>query len=149
MRSSKRWLIPGELRHLSCLTKYWWKEGYRRARSQATTRQRESVLIVVDCVRSNRNEITCLFWSCSRIKILAAKADFPTPGDPLTQIILWPSTLLTSDSIACRMSLRVSFIHGSCSSSFFPPRVLTKSSSSFFSATSFWVSDIRFSINEF
>ena len=95
----------------------------------------ESVVIVVDCVRSNRNDITCLFWSCSRVEMLAAKADFPTPGDPLIQIILWPPVFLTSVSIACRMSLQMPSIHGSHILSLFPPRVLTKSSSSFCSAT--------------
>ena len=80
--------------------------------------------------------------------MLAAKADFPTPGDPLIQIILWPLAFLTSVSIACRMSLQVPSIHDLRSSSFFPPRVLTRSSSSFLSATVFSFSDIKFSIHE-
>ena len=49
--------------------------------------------------------LTCLFWSSSWVKILTAKADFPTPGDPLIQIILWLLIFLTLVSIACRMSL--------------------------------------------
>jgi len=145
MRFLKRRSISGELCSLLCLTKCRWKEGYKRARSQATTCQRESVVIVVDCVRSNRNDITCLFWSYSRIEMLATKTDFPTPGDPLIQIILWPLVFSTLVSIARRMSLRVPSIHDLHSLSFFPPRALT---SSFFSVTVFPFYDIKFSIHE-
>ena len=74
--------------------------------------------------------------------MLAAKADFPTPGDPLIQIILWPPVFLTSVSIACRMSLRVPSMHDLRSLSFFPPRALT------FFATVFSFYDIKFSIHE-
>ena len=80
--------------------------------------------------------------------MLTAKADFPTPGDPLIQIILWPPAFLASVSIAGRMSLRVPSIHDLRSLSFFLPRALTKSSSSFFSATVFSFYDINFSIHE-
>ena len=66
--------------------------------------------------------LTCLFWSCSWVEMLAAKADFLTPGDPLIQITLWPPVFLTSVSIACRMSLRVPSIHNLHSLSFFPPQ---------------------------
>ena len=65
MNFLKRRPISDELWSLLCLTKCRRKEGYKRERLQATTRQRESVVIVVDCVRSNQNYITCLFWSCS------------------------------------------------------------------------------------
>ena len=47
------------------------------------------------------------YMSCSWVKMLTAKADFPTPWDPLIQIILWPLVFLTLVSIACRMSLRM------------------------------------------
>ena len=67
--------------------------------------------------------------------MLAAKVDFPTSGDPLIQIILWPPVFLTSVSITCKMSLQVPFIHGLHILSLFSPRVLTKSSSSFYLAT--------------
>ena len=148
MRFLKRRSISDELCSLLCLTKCRRKEGYKRARSQATTRQRESVVIVVDCVRSNRSDITCLFWSCDWVEMLAAKADFPTPGDPLIQIIVWPLVFLTLVSIACRMSLWMPSIHDLRSLSFFTPRALTKSSSSFFSTTVFLIYDIKFSIHE-
>ena len=105
--------------------------GYQWARPQATTRQRASVVTVVDCARSNRNHITCRFWACSLAVMLAVKADFPTPGDPLIQIKLGPSVLLIPVSIFCKMSRRVPGIHGSQSRILFPPRSLTKSSSSF------------------
>ena len=51
--------------------------------------------------------VTCLFWSSSWVEMLTAKADFPIPGDPLIQIILWLLVFLTLVSIACRMSLRM------------------------------------------
>ena len=86
-------------------------------------------MIVVDCVRSNRNHITCRPWSCSRLVMLATKADFPTPGDPLIHITLWPSVFLIPCSISCKMSWRVPSIHGSRRGSLFPPRARTKSSS--------------------
>ena len=141
----KRRSILDELCSLWCLTKCRRKEGYKRARSQATTRQRESVAIVVDCVWSNQSDITCLFWSCNWVEMLAAKVDFPTPGDPLIQIILWLLVFLTLVSIACRMSLRVPSIHDLRSLSFFLPRALTRS---FFSVTVFLFYDIKFSIHE-
>ena len=128
------------------MTKCRRKEGYRRERSQVTTCQRESVVIVVDCVQSNWNDITCfLFWSYSWVEMLATKADFPTPGDPLIQIISWPPAFLASVSIACRMSLWVPSIHDLHSLSFFLPRALT---SSFFSVAVFSFYDIKFSIHE-
>ena len=102
----KRRSILDELCSLWCLTKCRRKEGYKWERSQATTRQRESVVIVVYCIRSNQNDITCLFWFYSWVEMLAAKTDFPTPGDSLVQIILWLPVLLTSVSITCRMPLR-------------------------------------------
>ena len=92
--------------------------------------------------------LTCLFWSRSWVEMLTAKADFPTPGDPLIQIILWPLVFLTLVSIGCRMPLRVPSIHDLSSLSFFLPRTLTKSSSSFFSATVFSFYDINISIHE-
>ena len=131
----KRQSILEELCSLLCLTKCLQKEGYRWARSQATTYQRESVVIMVDCVWSNQNDIIYLFWSCSQVKMLATKADFLTPGDPLIQIILWPLVFLTSVSIAYRMSLWVPSINSLCILSLFPPKILTKSSSSLCSAT--------------
>ena len=80
--------------------------------------------------------------------MLTAKADFPTPGDPLIQIILWPLVFLTLVSVACRMPLWVPSIHDLCSLSFFHPRALTKLSSSFLSATVISFYDIKFSIHE-
>jgi len=77
--------------------------------------------------------------------MLAAQADFPIPGDPLIQIILWPLAFLASVSIAGRMSLQVPSICDLRSLSFFLPRALT---SSFFSVTVFSFYDIKFSIHE-
>ena len=114
--------------------KYFRREGYKRARSQATARQRAFVVIVVDFVLSNRKHITCRCRFCSRMATLAAKADFPTPGNPLIQIILGPLTFLISSSIFCKMAVRVPSIHGLRRESLFSPRALTKSSSSFLSA---------------
>ena len=110
------------------LAKCWRREGYQRARSQATTRHRASVVILVDSVRSKRNGITRRPWSCNRVEMLAAKADFPTPGDPLIQMTLCSPTLLIS--ILCRMAIRVPFMHGARRRSLFPPTVRTKSFSS-------------------
>jgi len=73
---------------------------------------------------------------------------FPTLGDPLIQIIVWPLVFLTLVSIACRMPLQVPSIHDLRSLSFFLPRILTKSSSSFFSATVFSFYDINISIHK-
>ena len=109
------------------------REGNRRARSQATVRQR-ALVVTVDCVRSNRNVMTWRFWSTSRLAMLAANADFPTPGDPLIQITLGPSTFLISYSISCKMEVRVPSIHDLRRGSLFSPRALTKSSSSLLSA---------------
>ena len=92
---------------------------------------------MVDSVRSNRNEIIRRFWSTSRLAMLAAKADFPTPGDPLIQITLGPSTFLISFSISCKMVVRVPSIHDLRRESRFSPRTLTISSSSFLSAAAF------------
>jgi len=86
--------------------------------------------------------LTCLFWSCSWVEMLTAKADFPTPGDPLVQIILWPPVLLTSVLIAYRMSLWVPSIYDLHSLSFFPLSTLT------FSATVFSFYDLKFSIHK-
>ena len=72
--------------------------------------------------------------------MLTAKADFPTPGDPLVQIILWLLVLLTSVSIACKMSLWVPSIYNLHSLSFFPPSTLT------FSATVFSFYNLKFPI---
>ena len=140
MSNLKRRSISDDLSCLLPSTKCWHRDGYLRTRSDATTRQRASVVILVDCMRSKRNDITGRSWSSSRVKILAAKADFPTPGDPLIQITLWPSALFTLLSISCRMVCRVSFIHALCRRSLSPPRVRTKSSSSFCSAPAFAVS---------
>ena len=75
------------------------------------------------------NHITCRFWPCSRLVMLAAKADLPTPGAPLIQITLWPLVFLIPVTISCKMSWRVPGIHGSRRGSLSPPRVCTKSSS--------------------
>ena len=88
-------------------------------------------MVTVDYVRSNRNAITWRFWSTSRLVTLAAKADFPTPGDhPLIQIILGPSTFLILISISCKMVVRVPSIHDLHRGSLSSPRALTKSLSS-------------------
>ena len=113
------------------------REGYRRARSQVTEHQRAFVVIVVDCVLSNRKYITCRCCSCSRMAMLAAKADFPTPVNPLIQITLGLLTLLISLSILVKMVVRVFSIHGLHRGSLFSPRALTKSFSSFSSAAVF------------
>ena len=88
------------------------------------------------------------YMSCSWVKMLTAKADFPTPWDPLIQIILWLLVFLTLVSIARRMSLWVPSVHDLRSLNFFTPRAFTKSSSSFFSTTVFPFYDIKFSIHE-
>ena len=131
----KRRSILDELCSLLYLTKCWQKKGYRQARSQAMTCQRESVVIMVDYVQLNWNNIIYLFWFCSQVEMLTAKADFPTSGDPLIQIILWLPVFLTLVSITCKMLLQVPSIHGLHILSLFPPRVLTKLSSSFCLAT--------------
>ena len=136
MSVSKRRSMLGELSSLLPWANCWRRNGYQRAKSQATIRQRASVAIVVDCVQSNRNHITCRLWRCSRSVTLAARADFPTPGNPPIQITLWPSPLLTSFSISCRMSIRVPGVHGSWRGSLVPPRALTKFSSCFRLVTS-------------
>ena len=43
-----------ELSSLFPWANHWRRDGYRRARLQAITRHSASVVIVVDCVRSNR-----------------------------------------------------------------------------------------------
>ena len=127
----------------SALTKCWRRRGYRRVRSEATTRHKSSI-VIVDCLRSNQNDITCRPWSSSsRVAMLAANADFPTPGDPLIWITLWPSVLLISVSICCRMSRRVPSIHDSRRESLFPSRALNKSPSFFCSVTVFASSGIE------
>ena len=93
-------------------------------------------MVRVECVWSNRYAITWRFWSTSRLAMLAAKADFPTPGDPLIQIILGLLMFLISCSISCKKAVRVPSIHDLRRGSLFSPRVLTKSSSSL-SATVF------------
>ena len=127
------------------MTKCQRKEGYRWKRLQVMTCQKESVVIVVDCVQVNRNDITCLFWSYSWVEMLATKADFPTPEDSLIQIILWPPAFLASVLIAGRMSLQMPSIRDLRSLSFFHPGALT---SSFFSVTVFSFYDIKFSTHE-
>ena len=119
------------------LAKCWRRAGYQRARSQATTCHRASVVILVDFVRSKQNGITRRPWSCNQVEMLATNADFPTPGDPLIQMILWPSTLLTASSISCRIVCQVPSIHALHRKSLSPSRVHTKSSSSFCSAPAF------------
>ena len=94
-------------------------------------------MVTVDYVRSNRNAITWRFWSTSQLVTLAAKADFPTPGDPLIQIILGPSTFLILISISCKIVVRVPSIHDLRRGSLSSPRALTKSSSSFLSEAAF------------
>ena len=140
--------MSDELCPLLPSTKSRRSDGYWRTRSHATTRQRASVVIVVDCVRSNRNDITCRPLPSSRVEMLAARADFPTPGDPLIQITLWPSVLLTLFSISWRMVFRVPSMHGLRRGSLFPPRVLTKSSGSFCSVPAFTVSGRNFLFNK-
>jgi len=93
MSDLKRWSTSDELCSLLPSTKCWWRDGYWQTRSHAAKHQRASVVIVVDWVRSNWNDITCRPWSSTRVEMLAAKADFPTPGDPLFQITLWPSVV--------------------------------------------------------
>ena len=127
----------GILSFLTMSRMCWRTEGYRRARPRATTRQSASVVMVVDFVQSKRNNITWRSCSCSRAAILAANADFLTPGDPLIQITLWPSTFWISFSISCRTDLRVPSIHGLRKESLFSPRARTRSSSSFCSASTF------------
>ena len=112
------------------------REGNRQARSQVTVHQRALVVRVI-CVRSNRNGTTWHFWSTIRLATLAASADFPTPGEPLIQITLGPSTFLISFSISCKMVVRVPSIHDLDRESLFSLRALTKSSSSFLSAAAF------------
>jgi len=140
MSNLKRWSISDDLSFLLPSTKCWWRDGYWQTRSDAMIRQRASVVISVDRVRSNRNDITCRPWSSSQVEMLAAKADFPTPGDPFIQITLWPSALFTLLSISCRIICRVPAIHALRSRSLSPPRVCTRSSSSFCSAPAFSVS---------
>ena len=137
MSNLKSWSMSDEMSFLLPWVKYSRSEGCRRARSQATARQRAFVVIVIDCVLSNRKYITCRCCSCSRMAMLAAKADFPSPGNPLIQITSGPSTLLISLSILVKMAVRVPSMHGLHRGSLFSPRALTKSSSSFLSAAVF------------
>jgi len=90
-----------------------------------------------NCARSKRKVMEWRSWARSPATILAANADFLTPGDPLIQITLWPSTLWILFSISCRMVVRVPSIHGLCKESLFSPSARTKSSSSFCSVTTF------------
>ena len=140
--------MSDELCPLLPSTKCWRRDGYWRTKSHAMTRQRASVVIVVDCVRSNRNDITCRPLPSSRVEMLAAKADFPTPGGPLIQITLWLSALLTLFSISCRMVCRVPSIHDLHRGSLSPPRALTKSSNSSFSVPAFAVAGMKFLFHE-
>jgi len=59
--------------------------------------------------------------------MLAARADFPTPGDPLIHITLWLLALLTLFLISYRIVCRVPSMHDLRRGSLFPPRALTKS----------------------
>jgi len=113
-----------------------------RARSQATVRHR-ALVVMVESVQSNRNEIIWRFWSTSRLAMLAAKADFPTPGDPLIQITPGPLTFLISVSMSCKMVVRVPSRHALRQGSPFSPRVRVKSSNSFFSTCAMWISILR------
>ena len=149
MSVSKMWSMLDELSSVLPWANCWRRDGYWRTRLQATTRQSASVVIVVDCVRSNWNHITCCFWLCSRLVMLDAKADLPTPGDPLIQITLWLSVFLISVSIFFKMSRRVPSIHGSQRGSLFSPRALTKSSSSFCSVLAFAVPGINLLFNKY
>ena len=133
MSNLKSWSMSDEISSLLPWVKCFRREGYRRARSYAMARHKASVVMVVDRVLSNRKHITCRCCSRSRMAMLAAKADFPTPGNPLTQITLGPSTLLTSLSILVKMSLRVPGMHGSRRGSLSPISACFRSSSSFFS----------------
>ena len=113
-----------------------------RARSQATVRHR-ALVVMVEFVRSNRNEITWRFWSTSRLAMLAAKADFPTPGDPLIQITFETLTFLISVSMSCKMVVRVPSRHALRKGSPFSPSMCNKSSNSFFLACAMWISILR------
>ena len=95
---------------LDCLELSVAEEKGRGGQDHRQQRQR-AFAVAVDCVRSNRNVITWRFWSTSRLATLAAKADFPTPGDPLIQIILGPSTFLILISISCKIVIQVPSIH--------------------------------------
>ena len=70
----------------------------------------ESLFVKRPCT-SNLNDITRRFWSSGQMAVLAAKADFPTPGDPLLQIRLRPSTFFISSPISCKTAVRVPSIH--------------------------------------
>jgi len=69
--------------------------------------------------------------------MLAAKADLPTPGDPLIQITLGALTFFILFLMSCKMVVRVPSIHDLHRGGLFSPRALTKSSSSFLSAAVF------------
>jgi len=118
------------------------REGNRQARSQVTVHHR-ALVVMVESVQSNRNEITWCFWSTSQLAMLAARADFPTPGDPLIQIMLGPSTFLISFLISSKIMVRVSFIHDLHRGSLFSPSMCNKSSNSFFSACAMRISILR------
>ena len=143
----KRWSMSDELSSLLPWANCWWRDGHQWARSQAMTRQSAPIVIAVDCVQSNRNHITCRFWSCSRLVMLAANANFPTPGDPFIKITLWLLVLLISVSICCGMSRRVPFIHGSQRGSLFSLRACTKSSRSCITQISIMRSTTSWSLN--
>ena len=147
MRNLKRRSVSDEIYPSMPLAKCWRREGCQRARSQATTRHRASVVILVDCERSNRNGIINQPWSFSRVEMLAATADFPTPGDPLIQVTLWSLTLLTWSSILCIIAVRVPSMHDVRRRSLFSPRVRTKSSSSCVTRISIVRSAARQSLN--
>jgi len=127
MRDLKRRSMSDELCPLLPSTKNWQRDVCWWTRSQATTHQRASVVIVANCVRSNRNDITCRPMPSSRVEMLAARADFPTPGDPLIHITLWLLALLTLFLISYRIVCRVPSMHDLRRGSLFPPRALTKS----------------------
>ena len=110
----------------------WHTEGYRQARPRAMTHQSASVVMVADFVRSKRNNIIWRSCFCSQAVILAANADFPTPGDSLIQITLCLSTLSIPFSISCKMDLRVPSIYGLRRKSLFSPRAQTKLSQTSF-----------------
>ena len=143
MRALKSRSMSDEMSSLLPWIKCFRREGYRRARSYAMARHKASVVIVVDRVLSNRKHITCRCCSWSRVAMLAAKADFPTPGNPLIQMTFGPSILLISLSILVKTSLRVPSMHGSRRESLSPISACFKSSSSFFSTCALRISMVR------
>ena len=124
-----------------------WDKCYRieenmQAGSQATVRHRVLV-VIVDSMQLNWNEITWHCWSNSQLAILATKADFPIPGNPLVQIISGPLTFLILVSMSCKIVVCMPSRHTLHKGSLFSPSMCNKLSNSFFSTCAMCISILR------